>query len=115
LIGLDRGDKRVRALLDRALALRRNILVPAGVVGQVWRNGRLQVALTRFLLLDEVAVVPLDHESARAAGELCAASNSTDVIDASVVVLAKARRASIISSDPNDLRRLDPTAQVIPI
>lgn len=40
LIALDRGDKRMIALLHRALAQGRAFRVPAGVVGQAWRDGR---------------------------------------------------------------------------
>ena len=49
LIALDRGDKRMIALLDRALAQGRTFRVPSGVLGQAWRNGRVQVTLARFL------------------------------------------------------------------
>jgi predicted nucleic acid-binding protein len=115
LIALDRGDKRMIALLHRALAQGRTFRVPAGVVGQTWRDGRAQVTLARFLRSEEVEIVPLDEHFARSCGELCAAANSADVIDASVVILARARRDPIVTSDPNDLRRLDPAAQIISI
>ena len=115
LIALDRGDKRMIALLDRALAQGRAFRVPAGVVGQAWRNGRVQVALARFVRSEEVEIVPLDDQLARSCGELCAATNSLDVIDASVVILARERRDPIVTSDSNDLRRLDPAAQIISV
>ena len=115
LIALDRGDKRMIALLQRALAQRRAFRVPAGVVAQAWRDGRVQVTLARFLRSEEVKIVPLDAQLARACGELCAAANSSDIIDASVVILARERRAPIVTSDPKDLRRLDPSAQIIAI
>ena len=38
LIALDRGDKRMIALLQRALNQGRVFRVPAGVVGQAWRD-----------------------------------------------------------------------------
>jgi len=115
LIALDRGDKRMIALLDRALAQGRSFRLPAGVVGQTWRDGRVQVGLVRFLRCEEVEIIPLDEHLARACGELCGASNSLDIIDASVVILARERRDPIITSDPNDIRRLDPGAQIISI
>lgn len=115
LIALDRGDKRMIALLNRALAQGRAFRVPAGVVGQVWRNGRIQVTLARFLRSDEVKIVSLDEHLARSCGELCAAADSADVIDASVVILAKEWRDVIVTSDPEDLRRLDPRAQIISV
>ena len=115
LIALDRGNKRMIALLDRALAQGRTLRVPAGVVGQAWRDGRVQVTLARFLRSEEVEIVPLDEELARSCGELCAATDSPDVIEASVVIVARERRDLIVTSDPSDLRRLDPAAQIIPV
>ena len=115
LIALDRGDKRMIALLDRALAQRRTFRVPAGVVGQAWRDGRVQATLARFLRSDEVDIIPLDEQLARSCGELCGAAHSADIIDASVVILARRRRDPIVTSDPDDMRSLDPAAQIIAV
>ena len=54
LIALDRGDKRMIALLRRALAQGRVFRVPAEVVGRAWRDGRVQATLARFLRSEEV-------------------------------------------------------------
>ena len=115
LIALDRGDGRMIALLDRALALRRSFRVPAGVVGQAWRDGRKQATLARFLRAREVEIVALEENLARACGDLCGATRTSDVIDASVVILAKERHDIIVTSDSNDLRRLDPKSQIVNI
>lgn len=115
LIALDRGDKRMIALLHRALAQGRAFRVPASVVGQAWRDGRVQVTLARFLRSEEVEIVPLDEQLARSCGELCGATNSSDIIDASVVIIARERRDPIVTSDPNNLQRLDPAAPIIPV
>jgi len=115
LIALDRGDQRLIALLSRALKQRLKIRVPSGVVGQAWRDGRVQVTLARFLRADEVQVVPLDDQVARACGELCGARDTADIIDASVVILARQGGDHIVTSDPRDLRRLDPACPIIPI
>ena len=73
LIALDRADKRMIALLGQALAQRRNLRIPAGVVGQAWRDDRIQVALARFLRTDEVEIIPLDeHTSPGRAGNSAA-------------------------------------------
>ena len=115
LIAIDRGDKRMIALLQRALVQGRSFRAPAGVVGQAWRDGRVQVTLGRFLRSEEVTIIPLDEQMARACGELCAAASSPDVIDASVVIVARERRDLIVTSDPSDLRRLDPAAHIIAV
>lgn len=115
LIALDRGDKRMIALLRLALAQGQKFRVPAGVVAQAWRDGRVQVTLARFLRSEEVEIVPLDEQLARSCGELCGATDSSDIVDASVVILARERRDPIVTGDLDDLRRLDSTAQMIPI
>ncbi len=115
LIALERGDKRMIALLNEGLILRRAFRIPAGVVAQTWRDGRTQATLTRFLRSDRVEIAPLDEHVARACGELCRISGTSDVIDASVVLLARARRDVIVTADPADLRRLDPKALIVPI
>jgi predicted nucleic acid-binding protein len=89
--------------------------VPSGVLGQAWRDGRVQVTLGRFLRSEEVEIIPLDEQLARSCGELCGATNTSDIIDASVVILARERKDAIVTSDPSDLRRLDPGAPIIAI
>jgi hypothetical protein len=115
LIALDRGDKRMIALLRQALAQGCAFRVPSGVLGQAWRDGRVQVTLARFLRSEEVEIIPLDEQLARSCGELCGATNTSDIVDASVVILARGRRDPIVTSDPHDLRRLDPAALIIPV
>jgi predicted nucleic acid-binding protein len=115
LIALDRGDKRMVAVLQQALAQGRSFRVPAGVVAQAWRDGRVQVTLARFLWSEEVAIIPLDEHLARSCGELCRATNSSDIVDASVVILARQWQDPILTSDAGDLRRLDPAAHIIPV
>lgn len=115
LIALDRGDKRMIALLTKALARGWVFRVPSGVLAQAWRDGRVQVTLARFLRADEVEIVPLDEQVARSCGELCGAANTSDIVDASIVILARMKRDLIVTSDPDDLRRLDPTADIITI
>jgi hypothetical protein len=64
---------------------------------------------------EEVEIIPLDELLARSCGELCGATGTSDVIDASVVILARERHDPIVTSDPRDLRRLDPQARIIPV
>jgi hypothetical protein len=107
LIALDRNDRRTIMLLDRAIEREEPITVPAGVVGQVWRDGRKQARLSRFLSAEGVSIEPLDDPRARASGQLCGLRGTADVIDASVVLGARRRGDKVVTSDPEDLRRLD--------
>lgn len=103
LIAADRADRRVIALLELA----EEIHVPAGALAQAWRNPARQVRLARIVSSDGVVVHSLDAVSARAAGQLCAATATSDVVDASVVLVARVVGGVTVTSDPDDLRRLD--------
>lgn len=115
LIALERGDGRMIALLSESVRQNRSFRVPAGVLGQAWRDGRRQSILARFLHAEEVTIVPLDAPMARAAGELCGTKGTTDVIDASVVLTARQHGDNIITSDVSDLKRLDSKSILISI
>jgi hypothetical protein len=113
LIAFERNDRRVVALIKQNLAHGYSLAVPAGVVGQVWRDGRRQARLARLLGADEVEIETLDDRRARDAGQLCGVRGTTDVIDASVVLCARDRNHRIATSDPDDIRLLDPAAHLI--
>lgn len=113
LVAFERGDRAMVVLVARALELGAQLWVPAGVVGQAWRNGRQQARLARLLNSPLAEVVPLSDAQARAAGQLCGATRTRDVIDASVVLLARAQGVCAVTSDVDDLKRLDPRLELI--
>jgi predicted nucleic acid-binding protein len=109
LIAFERNDRRVVTVIARALAVGSVLAIPAGVLGQVWRSGRRQVRLVRLLASPRVVVEPLDDRMAGAAGQLCGIAGTRDVIDASVVLCARAHgHRAVMTSDPEDLNALDP-------
>jgi hypothetical protein len=112
LIALERGERKMVALLQEALSSGACLRIPAGVIGQAWRGGAKQAVLARLLRSDHVEIRVLDEYLARACGELCAATATADVIDASVVITAREHGDSIVTSDVDDLRRLDPAAKI---
>ena len=101
------------ALIVVARQDRTKLVVPAGVVAQVWRDGRTQARLARLLGSDTVEVDALTDQRARAAGQLCGVAKTTDIVDASVVLCARERGGGVITSDAGDLLALDPTLRVI--
>ncbi len=109
LIAVDRGDRDVLAMLRSAFDNGYSGLAPAGVIGQVWRDSNRQVVLARTLKRrDEV---PLDGSMARVAGQLCSRTGTSDVIDASVAVVASsgaspANEIVVLTSDTGDMRAL---------
>ena len=111
LIAIERGEPRLWRLCQEVDELH----VPAGVLAQVWRDPRRQVRLARTLAAAETTVHPLDADAARTAGLLCARSGTSDVIDASVATVARLVNGVVATSDPGDLRRLDPGLRLLAV
>ncbi len=104
----------MRTLIELALANGGILHAPAGVVAQVWRDGRRQARLARLLGAGVLVVEPLDRAEAQAAGVLCGQTGTDDVIDASVALLARRNRARVVTSDSTDLLAIDPTLEIVP-
>lgn len=102
-LAVERGDRRVMALLKRERLAGRAPLSHGGVVGQIWRGGPRQAQIGR--LLRAVEVSPLDLERGRRAGELLGLARAKDVVDSAVVLLA-VDGDQLLTSDPDDLSAL---------
>jgi len=110
LIGAERGVVRVVELVATAVAAGVTIAVPAAVLAQAWRQSPRQVLLARLMAKPGVTVLALTEARARNVGRLLAATGSRDVVDASVVQCARELgHRVVVTSGPEDLRRLDPT------
>jgi predicted nucleic acid-binding protein len=109
LIALERGDGRMRELVRQALAANVRLVVPAGVLGQVWRGAARQAPIRALLSGRTTSVPAFDQILAEAAGVLCGRAGTADPIDASVALIARREGALVVTSDVDDLRRLDPT------
>ena len=106
LIALDRNDRRVLALIARALERGMRITVPATALAQVIRNPAKQARLCRFIRQPGTDIVALDVREATAVGLLLAKIGTADIVDAHVVVCALRAGQAVITSDPGDLRRI---------
>ena len=104
LIAFERGDRVVRAVLRSADQL----IVPAGVVAQVWRGSARQARIAQLLTGRNATIEPLDEDTARVVGVLCAHTGTSDVVDASVALAGQLHDAVVVTSDPDDLRALAP-------
>ena len=113
LIAFERADRLMLRLVELAVEHDRVLHVPAGVVAQVWRDGGRQVGLARLIGSTSLEVTPLDLAEARAVGALCGLTNTADIVDSSVALLARRLRATVVTSDPQDIRRLDATLPVV--
>ena len=112
LIAFERANRQVVSTILVAVSKGTTIAIPAGVLAQAWRNGARQARLAQLLGWKPVEIEVLDEGRARHAGQLCGRSGTKDVIDASVVLCAKRRGHTIMTSDPGDLRRLDPNIKL---
>lgn len=108
LIALDRNDRGVWAMLRVAADDSSIVQVPAGAIGQAWRDGARQALLAQALRhCEEVA---LEGTTARAAGLLCVKTSTADVIDASIAivaaVLSRTEHVVVLTSDREDITLL---------
>jgi predicted nucleic acid-binding protein len=115
LIALESGNPFLRALVQRAVEHRVPLAIPAGVLAQAWRGSARQARLAHLLRASITEVVSLDQPAALAVGKVCARSGTSDVIDVSVVICARQRGHSVLTSDPHDLRAIDPDLPLVPI
>ncbi len=57
--------------------------------------------------------MPLNEQTARTVGALCTRARHPDVVDGSVALCAKERGHTVVTSDPDGIRALDPRIVVI--
>lgn len=115
LIALERNDRRVLALLATAIEDGNEVVVPATALAQVIRNPARQVRLWRLIQRDRTEVVSLDNAHAQAVGALLSRTGTADIADAHVVICARKAGHAVITSDPSDLRRLDPALRLVAV
>lgn len=113
LIALERSDRRVVVLLARAAELGVPITVPATALAQVLRNPARQARLMRLLRQPTTGTRPLDRTDASFVGQLLGATRTSDIADAHVVVCARRMGQPVVTSDPDDLRHLDPELPLV--
>ena len=87
------------------------------LAGWAYRTGYQALLACSAELIRQPAsnLVALDGPDATSVGVLLAASRTSDIADAHVVICARRNGEQIVTSDPDDLRRLDPGASLIVI
>ncbi len=115
LIALDRNDRRVLALLARAIERGMRITIPATALAQAIRNPTKQARLCRLIRQVGTDLVALDGPEATAVGLLLARTGTADIADAHVVVCAQRAGQAVLTSDARDLRRIAPGLQLISV
>jgi hypothetical protein len=115
LIAVDRGDRQVLVLLARARETGAVVTVPATALAQAIRRPERQARLARLIRQPGTDVISLDRVDATNTGRLLAASGTSDIADAHVVICARRASQPVVTSDPGDLRALDPAISLITI
>ena len=114
LIALERGDPRVRALLRLVVQRGLSLAIPAGVLAQVWRGGPRASRIARLVKDRERAeVIAVDENEAYAVGEMARRSGHSDVVDVHVALCARRRGDRVVTSDPDDIKKVDPTLGLV--
>ena len=108
-IALDNGDATTRARFAAARARGIGLVTTSPIVAQVWRDGRRQAMLARFLAATRIEAP--DEPAARRAGELVGKAKTSDVVDALLVGVAR-DGDTILTSDPDDLTTLVAVSRV---
>lgn len=111
----ERGDMKARALIRTAQRHGVPLHAVPEVVAQVWRGGPRRAELARLLASKGLRFPVLDLATARAVGEICGRSGHSDIVDVHVVVDAVMNGHKVVTSDPDDLRRVDPGLTIIEI
>jgi hypothetical protein len=113
LMALDRQDRRILVLLARARETGATITVPATALAQAVRSPSRQARLARLLRQPTTDVVALDRLDATSVGRLLATSGTADIADAHVVICARRAQQQVATSDPDDLRRFEPSLPLL--
>jgi hypothetical protein len=103
LIALERGDRKVAALLVATAKSGTDAVTSSACVAQVWRKPARQARLARALA--GFVECELDPRRARDCGTLLARSETRDIADAAVSQLVD-NGDTILTSDPDDIERL---------
>jgi PIN domain len=110
-IALEKGDPVMTHLVERFNREATPLVTSAGVLAEIWRGGQgTQIPIV--FLLRRTRVVDLTHAIARVLGLMLGTARTGDPIDAHVVLLARERGWSVLSSDAADLHAIDPTLRV---
>jgi len=110
---LDRNDRRVIALIARAMERGMRVTIPATALAQAIRNPARQARLSRLVRQVSTDLIALNGTDAAAAGLLLARTGTADVVDAHVVICARRTGQAVVTSDPADLRQIGPDLTLV--
>lgn len=109
LVAIDKGERRVRAMLRVLQREGIGLRTSAAVVAQAWRNGAQQANLARLVTVMQVR--QLDVGDAKRTGALLAKNRTADVVDAHLASLVRPGD-QLLTRDVDDMTRLLAARQV---
>jgi len=113
LIALEAGNRRMAALIEEAIAGHVTLAIPAAALAQAARGGGGQARLARLLRSPVASVVDLDQRTAMRVAERCGATGTSDVVGMSVALCARDHDHAVITTDPDNLRTIDPSLSLL--
>jgi predicted nucleic acid-binding protein len=105
----------VLSLLARAKEVGARVTIPATALAQAIRNPARQALLSRLIRQASTDLVALNGPDATDVGLILARTGSSDIADAHVVLCAQRSGQAVVTSDPEDLRRIAPELRLIVI
>lgn len=96
-------NSRLWALIKRAAERNADLHTTHPVLAQVWREPARQANLARALRFFDIHAL----DESIAVGRLLATSQTSDVVDAHLAVVAAQLGTFIVTSDPDDMSKLD--------
>lgn len=115
LIAVERGDRVVVETVRHAVRSGRAVHIVPGALAQAWRGGSRQARLARLLSVQGVTVVGFGPSTAKLVGELIGMTGHADVTDVHVALHARLHRHAVMTSDPDDIRAVDPSLTIIAV
>jgi predicted nucleic acid-binding protein len=111
LIALERAAPAMTGLLMRVRAGQARLVVPDGVIAQVWRGGTGRQARISALLglkPERCVTVPLNTAAAKRIGLVIGECGHADVVDVHVALVARDHCAAVLTSDRHDILLVAP-------
>ncbi|MGL5826096.1 MAG: hypothetical protein ACRCYU_14980 [Nocardioides sp.] len=102
-------------LLAHAHETGSSVVIPGPALAQAIRSPARQARLARLIRQPRTEVVALDRVDATNVGRLLAATGTSDIADAHVGVCARRAQHAIVTTDPQDMRALDPEVALIAV
>jgi predicted nucleic acid-binding protein len=111
-IALERRTPLMLGILRKVLAGRVEVVVPRTVIAQVWRGTPAQTNVNRLIKAGRrrggpVIIDELTADRAKQIGVRIGQTSHPDIVDVHVAVVAAERGHAVLTSDDNDIARVD--------